>query len=204
MNLAGVVGKRFNQVPFVAKGIPKHHDFAVGFKARFFQKLNPGLFEPGIVTVKTIGFQNEEDAAARLVADSLPLILRISLGEEKSGFAASRWGDNDPTLGIGEWCILDKTEPKPADIVGDGSIVVWNQQSDYGDMLLHGFHKYHVLLVLAGKIWVILHAIVVISIWKPVHVSRRSAGSFSVKIRSFAAITASLRQDGGKYSPCCL
>jgi hypothetical protein len=43
-------------------------------------------------------------------------------------------------------------------------------------MLLHEFRKYHVLLALVGKIWIILHAIVVISIWKPVHVSRRSAG----------------------------
>ena len=69
MNLAGVVGKRFDQVPFVSEGIPEHHDLAIGFHAGFFQKLNPGLFEPCIVALKIIGFQNEEDAAARLVAN---------------------------------------------------------------------------------------------------------------------------------------
>ena len=176
MNLAGLVGKRFDQVPFVAKDILEHNYFAVGFNARSFQKLNPGLFEPGIIMVKIIGFQNEKNPSARLVADCLPLFLRISLGEDKSGFAASRRSDNDPTLGIGERRVLDKPEPKPADVVGDGLIVVRNQQSYRGDILLHGFRKYHILLALTGKIWVILHAIVVISIQKPVHVSRRSAG----------------------------
>jgi hypothetical protein len=67
MNLAGVVGKRFDQIPLVAEGVAEHHDLAIGFQARFFQKLNFSQFEPGIVTVKTIGFQNEENPSSGLI-----------------------------------------------------------------------------------------------------------------------------------------
>jgi hypothetical protein len=43
-------------------------------------------------------------------------------------------------------------------------------------MLHHRARRYHVLQALAGKIWVILHAIVVISLRKPVDVSRQRLG----------------------------
>ena len=69
MNLAGEVGKRFDQIPFVSEGIPKHHDLAMGFHAWFFQKLDSRLLEPCVVAREIIGFQDEEDAATRLVAD---------------------------------------------------------------------------------------------------------------------------------------
>jgi len=45
MNLAGMVGKRFDQVPLVAKGVAEHHDLAVGFQAGILQKLNSGLLK---------------------------------------------------------------------------------------------------------------------------------------------------------------
>ena len=99
MNLEGLLGKRFDQIPLVSEGIAEHHDLAIGLQARLLQKLNSGLFEAGKVTVKIIGFQDEEDAVARLVADGLLLIRRIGLGEEKAGFAVSGRGNDDPALG---------------------------------------------------------------------------------------------------------
>ncbi len=98
MNLAGLVGKRFDQIPLVSEGIAKHRDLAIGFQARLFQKLNAGLFEPGKITVKTIGFQEEKNAAARLIANGRPLLRRISPGKEEAGFAVSGRGDHHPAL----------------------------------------------------------------------------------------------------------
>lgn len=194
MNLAGVVGKRFDQVPFVPEDIPKYHDLAIGLRAGFLQKLYASLFEPRVVTVKIIGFQNEKDATACLVADCVPLIDRISLGKKQVGFAASRWCDHDPALGGGKSRIFDKPEPEPAHIERNGFIIIWNKQSYGGDMLHHGARRYHVLLALAGKIWIILHAIVVISLWKPVHVSGQRAGLLRIKISQFC-------RNYGKSSP---
>ena len=68
MNPAGLVGKRFDQIPLVSEGIPEHHDFAVGLPARFFQKFNSGLFEPGIVALEIISFENQKNPAAGLIA----------------------------------------------------------------------------------------------------------------------------------------
>jgi hypothetical protein len=89
MNLAGLVGKRFDQIPLVSEDIAKHRNLAIGFQARLFQKLNAGLFEPGKITIKIIGFQEEKDAAARLVANGHLLLRRISPGKEEAGFAVS-------------------------------------------------------------------------------------------------------------------
>ncbi len=204
MNLAGLVGKRFDQVPFVAKDIPEHHDFSIGLQARFFQKFNPGLFELSIVTVKTIGFQDEKNPSACMIANGRRLVGRISISEKQTCFVTSRWCDDDPALGGGKGCVFDKSESELAHIEGDGFIIIWNEQSYGGDMLRHGHRKYHVLLALAGKIWVIFHATVAFPLRKAVQVSGCCAGLSELRFRSFAAITASLRQDGGKYSPCCL
>jgi hypothetical protein len=57
-------------------------------------------------------------------------------------------------------------------------------------MLLHGCEKYHVLLALAGKIRIILHATVAIPLRKPAEVFGQPAGLLSSDI----AVLPQLRQ----------
>ena len=137
MNLEGLLGKRFDHIPLVSESIAKHHDLAIGLQAGSLQKFNSGLFEAVKVAVKIIGLQNEENATARLVADGLPLMGRIGLGQEEAGFAVSRRGDDDPALGGGQGRVLDQLKSEPFHIVGDGSVIIRNQQCDRRDMLFH-------------------------------------------------------------------
>ena len=71
MNLAGLVGKQFDQIPFVSEDVAEHHNLAIGFQAWFFQKLNSGLFELCIVAVEIISFENQKNPTTGLVVIAL-------------------------------------------------------------------------------------------------------------------------------------
>lgn len=128
MNLAGWVGKRFDQVPFVSENVPENRDFAVGLGAGLFQKLNLGPFEFGVVAAEIIGFQDEENPPTRLVSYGGRLIRRISLGEQQAGFHASRGRYDDPSLATGKDRILEEIEAESAHIEGYGLVIIGNQK----------------------------------------------------------------------------
>ncbi len=112
MNLEGLVGKRFDQIPSVSEGIAEHHHLAVCLLSGPFQILNSSPFEAGKVAVKIIGFQDKEDAPARLVADGVLLIRRISPGENEAGFAVSGRATTTQRL-VGER-VVSSTSLKPS------------------------------------------------------------------------------------------
>ena len=70
-------GCRFDQVPAIAVKVFEHGDHAIGFAAGGFDETHAALHKAIMVPGKIIGFQEQEDPPAALVADAGALAFNI-------------------------------------------------------------------------------------------------------------------------------
>jgi hypothetical protein len=90
-----------------------------------------------VIGREVVRLQEQEDTAAGLVADSLPLPLRGGAGEKERGARRAARPDDDPPLAAAERRVLDELEAQHAAEVGDRVVVVGNDDRDSGDSSRH-------------------------------------------------------------------
>jgi hypothetical protein len=86
-----------------------------------------------VIAIEVIGFQEEENASAGLIADSGFLFRASRAREQQRRAAFARRFDNDPTLRLAHVDILDKFEAKAAREPVDGFVVIANDKGKLGD-----------------------------------------------------------------------
>src|SRR6476659_7295645 len=130
---------RLEEVPEIAPGIAENRDRAVRLLRRFANEDDALAPEHVVVAGEVVGVQEQEDPAARLVADTAGLLGTGRARQEKPGSRGSGRSDHDPALVLlGNERILDEGEAEDADVEGEGLVVLRNHQRDETDGLLHG------------------------------------------------------------------
>src|SRR5678810_535510 len=89
---------RLEEVPEVPPGITEDRDRAVRLLRRFANEDDALAPERAVVAGKIVGVQEQEDPAARLVADTAGLLGTGCARQEEPRSRGSGWSDHDPAL----------------------------------------------------------------------------------------------------------
>ena len=140
----GLRGLRLDQVPAVPKDVSEDSDSAVNF-------CSWGLFEghacgqkAGVFRGKVIRIQEQPHAARALIADGRFLSVVGCFGQDAACTGTTRC-DPYPAF-VALINVLAQREAERATVVGDGSVIVWHDQGDGGEvnvlkLSLSGEHK---------------------------------------------------------------
>ena len=90
-----------------------------------------------VIAPEVIGMEKEKNAAAGLVADGEGLFGSGGFGEEESGPAGFRGSDENPTLVVGEWSVLEEVEAEFLGVELESLIVVADDNGEVSDGLGH-------------------------------------------------------------------
>ena len=98
------------EIPLVTVEVFEDGDGAVGFLAGRFEEADAAGLVSFVIAPEVVGMEEEEDSTAGLVADGEGLLGCVGFGEEKSGAAGIRWGDEEPAFVTGERSVLEEVE----------------------------------------------------------------------------------------------
>src|SRR5581483_5500503 len=130
---AWLLSARLDQIDAVAVEVEEDGDAAVLGVARAFGELDAFGAERGVVGVEVVGVQEEEHAAAGLMADRGALAIVGGAREEQLGAAAARRRQPDPALAVGLRRIFDDDEAEHVAIEALRLVVVAHQERGVGD-----------------------------------------------------------------------
>jgi len=114
----------FEKIPLVAVEVFEDGDGAVGFLAGGFEETDAAGLVCFVIAPEVVGVEEEEDAAAGLVADGEGLFGSVGFREEKGGAAGIGRSDQEPALVAGEWSVLKKLEAEFLGVELESFIVV--------------------------------------------------------------------------------
>jgi len=103
-------GGGFEEIPLVAVEVFEDGYGAVGFLAGRFEETDATGLVSLVIAPEVVGVEEEEDAAAGLIADGEGLLGRVGLGEEKRGAARIGRSDEEPTFVAREGSVLEEVE----------------------------------------------------------------------------------------------
>ena len=101
---------RLKEVPFVAVEILEDGDRAVRFMAWRLEEFDVVGEHSRVVAPEVVGMEEEEDAAAALMADRTSLLGCGGFGEQEAGATGVGRRDEEPALVIAEGRIFDDAE----------------------------------------------------------------------------------------------
>ncbi len=89
-----------HEIPEIAVQILEHRDLAVILGSGLADEVDAGFCVGGVIAGEIVGGEEQEDAAAGLVADRLRLFGRGGAGEEDGGgvLQSVGWPDGDPAF----------------------------------------------------------------------------------------------------------
>ena len=128
-------GGEMHQVPEVAVEIAENCDPAVVVIGGRADPCDPGGGEGGVIAREIVGGEEQEHAAAGLVADVLGPMVGGGAGEEDRGGVCGRAGraDRDPPFVLrGLIGVLDQLEAELADVEGERLVMVADDEGDMG------------------------------------------------------------------------
>jgi hypothetical protein len=99
------------EIPLVAVEVFEDGDGAVGFLAWGLEETDAAGLIGVVIAPEVVGVEEEEDAAAGLIADGEGLLGRVSFGEEEGGAAGIGRSYEEPAFVAGEWSVLEEVEP---------------------------------------------------------------------------------------------
>lgn len=129
-----MAGRDLHQIPAIAVEILEDCDGAVIVRGGFADEVDAGGGESGVIASEIIGGEEQEDAAASLVADGCGLFGRGGAGEEDRGgvFRRVLRADGDPAFVLGGLVgVFDQREAEGAGVEGEGFVIVSDDES-YG------------------------------------------------------------------------
>ena len=92
-----MAGRKFDQIPQIAVEVGEYRDGAIVMDRRRAHPFDPGGGEGGVVASEIVGGEEQEDAAAGLIADVARLFGRRGAGEQDGGRPRRRAGRGDDT-----------------------------------------------------------------------------------------------------------
>ena len=90
-----------------------------------------------IMSPEIIRMKEKKDTACGLVADAGALLRINGSREEQTSRLRIPSGHKNPTLAIVQWSILDQDESECSRVIRDGFIIIFNQERDVANVLLH-------------------------------------------------------------------
>ena len=81
--------------------------------------------------------QKQENASARLVADAAFLFRAGRACQQQAGAARSRRPHQHPPLAATQGCVFDEVKSEGIGVVGDGFVVISDDDGDMSDGLAH-------------------------------------------------------------------
>lgn len=127
-----------DQVPEISIQIFEDGDGAVGLFFGLADEFDLVCLEGAIVAPEVVGMEEEEDAASGLVADARGLLGRGGAGEQQVGSGGAGGSDEDPALAVAHIGVFEEPEAEDVGVVGEGFVVVADDESDVSEGLGHG------------------------------------------------------------------
>ena len=127
-----------NQVPEISIQIFEDGDGAVGLFLRLADEFDLVCLEGAVVAPEVVGVEEEKDAASGLIADAGGLLGRGGSSQEEVGSSGTRRSDEYPAFASTHIGVLEEAEAEDPGVIGDGFIVVANNEGDLGKGLGHG------------------------------------------------------------------
>src|SRR5262249_50817067 len=89
------------------------------------------------VALKVIRLQEQEDSSSGLVADACRLGWTVRPSQQQGGAGGARRAQDDPALAAAERRVFAQLEAEGLREEGDCFVIVCDQETDEGQMLLH-------------------------------------------------------------------
>ena len=123
------------QVPFVAVEVAEDRDGAVVLVTRRLEKLYPARDEGPVVAREIVRVEKQKHAPAGLVAHRGEFGGVFRLGQEQAAALRPRprWRDDHPALARSARRVLDEPKPEGAGVVGNGFVVVADDERNGGE-----------------------------------------------------------------------
>src|SRR5262249_1132950 len=125
-----------DEVPAVSVKVEENGDRAVRLLPRLLREPHTAALHVAVVPPEVVRPEEQEHPPAGLVADPCRL-LRVVRPRQKQGRAAAGRADQAPPLAAPERRILRDREPQAAGEVGDGLVVVPDDEGNGRDLLPH-------------------------------------------------------------------
>jgi len=126
-----------DQVPEISIQIFADGDGAVGLIFGLADEFDLVRAEGAVVAPEVVGVKEEEDAASRLVADAGGLLGCGGAGEEEIGSRRAGGSDEDPAFAGAHVGVFEEAEAEDVGVIGDGFVVVADDEGDVGEGLGH-------------------------------------------------------------------
>ena len=127
-----------NQVPEISIQVFEDGDSAVGLFFGLADEFDLVCLEGLVIAPEVVGVEEEEDTAPGLVADAGGLLGCSSTGEEQIGSGGAGGSDKDPAFAGAHVGVFEEAEAEDVGVVGDGFVVVADNEGDVGEGLGHG------------------------------------------------------------------
>jgi hypothetical protein len=117
------------EIPLVAVEVFEDGDGAVGFLAGGLEETDAAGLVGLVIAPEVVGVEEEENAAAGLIADGEGLLGRVGFCEEKGGAAGIGRGDEEPAFVAGERSVLEELEAEFLGVELQGFVVISDDES---------------------------------------------------------------------------
>ena len=138
----GVVGG-LEEIPLVPVEVFEDGGGAIGFLAGSFEETDAARLVSFVIAPEVVGVEEEEDAAAGLVADGEGLFVSVGFGEEKCGAAGIGRSDEEPAFVAGKRSVLEEVEAEFLRVEPESFVIVADNEGQVSNGLRHDSGLWH-------------------------------------------------------------